>query len=358
MSELTGEPRAEGAAAGARGRLPARQRACLAGDARPVGARRRRGWEGRRLGRPCPRRTSFAGIRRASRRMMTMTVVAEQTFAPPRPGAWFLDPTHFTGPRLASTQSCSCRRSSAASARASGVTDSCSSTSTGPSSTAFPITAPGRSAPRRRRSVIRQGRCGTSSRERTRRSSRRLETSATVFERKPWREDLERCDREVKPAAIREHLELLAVEPRALRTEELLAYLDRCRENQKRGCYIHHLYQHARARADRGLPRARARVDGAVAGASCSGLLQGANPDPLGADGELERLLERSASRSRGGGHPRLGGEPAERCSQRCARPGETGGAAGRLRRSGRATARERRGHRRAVRDRAPRAAS
>ena len=27
-----------------------------------------------------------------------MTVVTEQTFAPPRPGVWFLDPTHFTRP--------------------------------------------------------------------------------------------------------------------------------------------------------------------------------------------------------------------------------------------------------------------
>jgi rifampicin phosphotransferase len=27
-----------------------------------------------------------------------MSVIAEQTFAPPRPGVWFLDPTHFTRP--------------------------------------------------------------------------------------------------------------------------------------------------------------------------------------------------------------------------------------------------------------------
>ena len=27
-----------------------------------------------------------------------MTVVAEQTFAPPGPGSWFLDPTHWTRP--------------------------------------------------------------------------------------------------------------------------------------------------------------------------------------------------------------------------------------------------------------------
>jgi len=27
-----------------------------------------------------------------------MTLVAEQTFAPPGPGSWFLDPTHWTRP--------------------------------------------------------------------------------------------------------------------------------------------------------------------------------------------------------------------------------------------------------------------
>jgi len=71
---------------------------------------------------------------------------------------------------------------------------------------------------------------------------RRLETSATVFERKLWREDLERWDREVKPAAIRAHLALLAVDPAALDTPALLAYIDRCRENQIHGAYIHHLF--------------------------------------------------------------------------------------------------------------------
>ena len=27
-----------------------------------------------------------------------MTIVAEQTFVPPGPGSWFLDPTHWTRP--------------------------------------------------------------------------------------------------------------------------------------------------------------------------------------------------------------------------------------------------------------------
>jgi phosphohistidine swiveling domain-containing protein len=67
---------------------------------------------------------------------------------------------------------------------------------------------------------------------------RRLETSATVFKRKLWREDLERWDREVKPAAIRTHLALLEVDPDTLDTTGLLEYLDRCRENQIQGAYM------------------------------------------------------------------------------------------------------------------------
>ena len=71
---------------------------------------------------------------------------------------------------------------------------------------------------------------------------RRLATSATVFERKLWREDLQRWDLEVKPAAIRAHLALLKIDPDTLDTTGLLEYLDRCRENQIQGAYIHHLF--------------------------------------------------------------------------------------------------------------------
>src|SRR5919108_664191 len=119
----------------------------------------------------------------------------------------------------------------------------------------------------------------------------RLETSATVFERKPWREDLERWDREVKPTAIRDHLQLLAVEPAALGTEELLAHLDRCRENQKRGAYIHHLFNMP-ALLPIGDFLVHAREWTGRPGAELLSLLQGASPDPLGADRELERLLD------------------------------------------------------------------
>jgi len=118
----------------------------------------------------------------------------------------------------------------------------------------------------------------------------RLETSATGFERKLWREDLERWDREVKPAAIRAHLELLAVEPATLATDDLLDYLDRCRENQKQGAYIHHLFNMP-ALLPVGDFLVHAREWTGRSGAELLRLLQGVNPDPLGADEELERLV-------------------------------------------------------------------
>lgn len=70
----------------------------------------------------------------------------------------------------------------------------------------------------------------------------RLATSATVFERKLWREDLRRWDEEVRPGLQRERRELQQVEPGLLDTGSLLAYLDRCREHQRRAGYLHHLF--------------------------------------------------------------------------------------------------------------------
>jgi hypothetical protein len=71
--------------------------------------------------------------------------------------------------------------------------------------------------------------------------SERLKTSAMAVERKLWREDLQVWDEQTKPAAIRDHLQLQAVDPSRLTTEELLAHLDRCRENLKHQIYLHHL---------------------------------------------------------------------------------------------------------------------
>jgi phosphohistidine swiveling domain-containing protein len=260
--------------------------------------------------------------------MMTMTVVAEQTFAPPRPGVWFLDPTHFTRPatrfhaelfpeQMIAGFSGGLRRYGSLLeyldlAFVNGFFYYCPR----------PVAAPHEAVGHPPREVWDELSAGHPD------IRARLETSATVFERKPWREDLERWDREVKPTAIRDHLTLLAVEPAALGTEDLLAYLDRCRENQKRGAYIHHLFNMP-ALLPIGDFLVHAREWTGRPGAELLSLLQGANPDPLGADRELERLLDAVREHSAAGAVLDSAGEPGEVLAALRSLPGEAGEAAG-----------------------------
>jgi len=257
-----------------------------------------------------------------------MTVVAEQTFAPPRPGVWFLDPTHFTRPatrfhaelfpeQMISGFSEGLRRYGSLLeyldvAFVNGFFYYCPR----------PVAAPQEAVDHPPREVWDE--LAQSQPE----IRARLEMSATVFERKPWRGDLERWDREVKPAAIRDHLKLLAVEPTALGTEDLLAYLDRCRENQKRGAYIHHLFNMP-ALIPIGDFLVHAREWTGRPGAELLSLLQGANPDPLGADRELERLLDAVRVDSAAGAVLDSAGEPGEVLAALRSLPGEAGEAAG-----------------------------
>jgi pyruvate,water dikinase len=155
----------------------------------------------------------------------------------------------------------------------------------------------------------------------------RLATSATVFEQKPWREELERWDSEIKPAAIRDHLALLAVEPAGLDTDELLAYLDRCRENHRRGTYLHHLFNMP-ALVPVGDLLAQGREWTGRSGADLLGLLQGVNPDPLGADEELERLSRAIESDAAAAAVLDAPGDPAEVLAALRSLPGEAGDAA------------------------------
>ena len=94
----------------------------------------------------------------------------------------------------------------------------------------------------------------------------------------------------MKPAAIRAHLALLKIDPDTLDTTGLLEYLDRCRENQIQGAYIHHLFN-VPALLPVGDFLVCAQEWTGRSPAQLLGLLQGANPDPLGADQELEQLV-------------------------------------------------------------------
>lgn len=70
----------------------------------------------------------------------------------------------------------------------------------------------------------------------------RFQAAEEVFTKKIWREDLSRWDRETKPASIKTHQELLAIDPKALSDEELMTYVDRCRENLRRMVRQHHSF--------------------------------------------------------------------------------------------------------------------
>jgi phosphohistidine swiveling domain-containing protein len=70
----------------------------------------------------------------------------------------------------------------------------------------------------------------------------RLATSAAALAEQRWRADLESWDREIKPAAVRDHLALQAVDPSRLGKDALLAHLARCREHAKRQIYQHHRF--------------------------------------------------------------------------------------------------------------------
>jgi pyruvate,water dikinase len=257
-----------------------------------------------------------------------MTVVAEQTFAPPRPGVWFLDPTHFTRPvtrfhaelfpeQMIAGFSEGLRRYGSLLeyldlAFVNGFFYYCPR----------PVAAPQEAVGHPPREVWEELAASHPD------IQARLATSATVFERKLWREDLERWDREVKPAAIRDHLELLAVDPSGLGTDDLLAYLDRCRENQKHGAYIHHLFN-VPALVPIGDFLVHARQWTGRPGAELLSLLQGVNPDPLGADHELERLLAAVREDSAAAAVLDAAGEPGEVLAGLRTLPAEAGEAAG-----------------------------
>jgi pyruvate,water dikinase len=241
-----------------------------------------------------------------------MTVVAEElTFAPPGPGVWFLDPTHFTRPvtrfhaEIFPEQLI--RGFGEGLKRYGSLLEylDCTFVNGFFYYCPRPVGAPKEAAGHPPKEVWDEL---ASSHPEIR---LRLQTSSTVFERKLWREDLARWDGEVKPAAVRDHRALLAVDPAGLETGALLEYIDRCRENQKRGAYLHHLFN-VPALLPVGDFLVHAQEWTGRSGAELLGLLQGVNPDPLGADDELRRAVAALANDPAAAALLDSPGEPAE----------------------------------------------
>jgi phosphohistidine swiveling domain-containing protein len=257
-----------------------------------------------------------------------MTTTAELTFAPPGPGVWMLETSHFTRPATrfhAEVFPEQFVRGFGESLRRYGSLLEhldWAFVNGFPYYCPRPVGAPPEAVGHPPKDVWEQlAKTHPGIRE-------RQQTSATVFERRLWRVDLERWEGELKPAAVREHRALLNVDPMSLETADLLAYLDRCRENQKRGAYLHHLFN---------VPALLPVGDLLVHCQEWTGrpatqilaLLQGFSPDPLGADEELERL--RSAIERDGVARALLDAapEPAELLVSLRRLAGETGAAAG-----------------------------
>jgi phosphohistidine swiveling domain-containing protein len=254
-------------------------------------------------------------------------VTTELTFAPPAPGTWFLDPTHFTRPVTRFHEEIfneqfirgfgeSLRRYGSLleyldSAFVNGFFYYC------PRPVAAPKEATGHPP-----KEVWDELAATHPEIRE-----RLATSATAFERELWREDLAQWDQNAKPAAIRAHLELLAVDPARLTTPNLLTYLDRCRENQKHGCYLHHLYN-VPALLPVGDFLVHAQEWTGREPAELLGLLQGATPDALGADRECLLLVKAVGRDPQAQGLLSSTGEPSEVLAGLCKQTGDVGAAA------------------------------
>ncbi|HEV2754138.1 MAG TPA: hypothetical protein VGV36_09940, partial [Solirubrobacteraceae bacterium] len=73
----------------------------------------------------------------------------------------------------------------------------------------------------------------------------RFANAERVLRERLWRQDLARWDAEVKPAAIRRHLELQGVELEALADEELLDHLQECLEHSGAMVEQHHEFNAA-----------------------------------------------------------------------------------------------------------------
>src|SRR5688500_17226982 len=154
----------------------------------------------------------------------------------------------------------------------------------------------------------------------------RFRAAEDALERKLWREDMERWDREARPASIKAHLALQAVDPRTLGQDELLEHLDRCREHQQRMIRQHHAFN-AAAFLPVGDFIAHVAAWTALPLGEFLALVRGAAPEAAGAFPALDRLTAaiRASSDARAVLEP--GADAADVLGRLRSQPGEVGSA-------------------------------
>ena len=119
----------------------------------------------------------------------------------------------------------------------------------------------------------------------------RLARAEETYEKKLWREQLRDWDETFKPASIKFHRELQAVDPDQLSDEVLSTHLERCRDH-----HSEMVYQHMRFTAASMLPTgdllAHVSDWADIPPAEVLDLMRGAAPVSAGASGELQDLID------------------------------------------------------------------
>jgi pyruvate,water dikinase len=119
----------------------------------------------------------------------------------------------------------------------------------------------------------------------------RLARAEETYEKKLWRDQLNEWDQTFKPASIKFHRELQAVDPDELSDEVLSTYLGRCRDH-----HSEMVYQHMRFTAASMLPTgdllAHVSDWASIPPAEVLDLMRGAAPVSAGASAELQDLID------------------------------------------------------------------
>ena len=154
----------------------------------------------------------------------------------------------------------------------------------------------------------------------------RFRAAEEALQRKLWREDMARWDREAKPAAVKAHLALQAVDPAMLGQDDLLAHLDRCREHQQRMIRQHHAFNGAAFLPVGDFIAHVGEWTGLPLGEFLA-LLRGAAPESAGAFPELNRLSAAIRENSEAQAVLASDADAADVLEQLRSQPGEVGSA-------------------------------
>jgi pyruvate,water dikinase len=155
----------------------------------------------------------------------------------------------------------------------------------------------------------------------------RIERAGEVFERKIWREQLRDWDQTYKPASIKFHRELQAVDPDQVSDEVLSTHLQRCHDH-----HAEMVFQHMRFTVASMLPTGDLLAHVSdwtdVSPAELLDLLRGAAPVSAGASGELQDLIDAIAGNDEARALLESDGDPGEILAALRARDDDAGRAA------------------------------